>query len=96
MTSKGSDQTVRMHRLIGGFADRTYHIENLMLRFISRYLFFHKIFGYSDLPLTDLSLSEFIFTFNLMVFLQHIKECFMLLWVTIRFRQEEAAAHPIY
>ena len=34
-TSKGSDQTARMHRLVGAFAGRTYHIVgNFMLRFI--------------------------------------------------------------
>ena len=32
-TSKGSDQTARMHKLILGFAGRTYHIVgNLMSR----------------------------------------------------------------
>ena len=31
-TNKGSDQTARMHRLIGRFAGRTYHIAgNLMM-----------------------------------------------------------------
>ena len=40
-TSKGSDQTGRMHRLIWGFAGRTYHIVgNLMPRLI--YLLYSK------------------------------------------------------
>ena len=43
VTSKGSDQTARMRRLIRGFAGRTYHnVENLLLRltfnFIAKYL----------------------------------------------------------
>ena len=36
VTSKGSDQTARMRRLIRGFAGRTYHfVGNLMSRLIS-------------------------------------------------------------
>ena len=43
-TSKGSDQTARMRRLIWGFAGRTYHIvENVMLWLIFIYLFINPI-----------------------------------------------------
>ena len=35
MTSKGSDQTARMRRLIGGFAGRTYHIVGYLMSRLS-------------------------------------------------------------
>ena len=42
-TGKGSDQPARMHRLILGFAGRTYNIVgNLMLRFIFNFCEFGK------------------------------------------------------
>ena len=62
-TSKGSDQTARMHRLIGAFAGRTYHaVGNLMSWYMSVFCFLRLIFSSSENKGRKM-FSKFLFSF---------------------------------
>ena len=67
MTSKGTDQAARMHRLIGGFAGRTYHIVGNLMSWLIQFKVFMmfkengiciKIYFFSEKIDTSLDLIE--------------------------------------